>query len=40
MKHVRETTLWGPLLELMPDDTAKHIKVLNFIRDRADHATF
>jgi hypothetical protein len=38
MKDVRETTLWGLLLELMQDDTAKHIKILQFIRDRAQHA--
>lgn len=35
MKDVRETTLWGLLIELMQDDTAKHIKILRFIRDRA-----
>jgi hypothetical protein len=39
MKDVRETTLWGLLLELMQDDTSKHIKILQFIRDRAEHAT-
>ena len=38
MKDVRETTLWTLLLELMQDDTSKHIKILQFIRDRADHA--
>ena len=38
LKEMRETTLWGLLLELMQDDTAKHIKILEFIRDRADHA--
>ncbi len=38
MKDVRETTLWGLLLELMQDDTSKHIKILQFIRDRAEHA--
>jgi hypothetical protein len=37
LKDVRKTTLWGLLLELMQDDTAKHIKILQFIRDRADH---
>jgi hypothetical protein len=35
---VRDTTLWGLLLELMQDDTAKHIKILSFIRDRAEKA--
>ena len=38
MKDMRETTLWTLLLELMQDDTSKHIKILQFIRDRADHA--
>jgi len=38
LKQVRETTLWGLLVELMQDDTAKHIKILQFIRDRADDA--
>jgi hypothetical protein len=38
LKDVRDTTLWGLLLELMQDDTAKHIKILKFIRERADHA--
>jgi len=37
LKEVRETTLWGLLVELMQDDTAKHIKILSFIRDRANH---
>jgi hypothetical protein len=35
MKDYRETTLWGLLIDLMQDDTAKHIKILEFIRDRA-----
>jgi hypothetical protein len=38
LKYVRRTTLWRLLLELMHDDTAKHIKILTFIRDRADDA--
>jgi hypothetical protein len=38
LKDVRETTLWGLLVELMQDDTAKHIKILSFIRDRAENA--
>jgi hypothetical protein len=38
LKEVRETTLWGLLVELMQDDTAKHIKILSFIRDRAENA--
>ncbi len=36
--ELRDTTLWGLLVELMQDDTAKHIKILSFIRDRADKA--
>jgi hypothetical protein len=36
-KDVRETTMWGLLIELMQADTAKHIKILEFIRDRATH---
>jgi hypothetical protein len=38
LKDVRDTTLWGLLVELMQDDTAKHIKILSFIRDRAEDA--
>jgi hypothetical protein len=30
-----KTTLWGLLIELMLDDTMKHIKILKFIRDRS-----
>jgi len=36
--ELRDTTLWGLLVELMEDDTAKHIKILSFIRDRANKA--
>jgi hypothetical protein len=36
VRDFRETTLWGLLIELMQDDTAKHIKILEFIRDRAE----
>jgi hypothetical protein len=39
MKDVRDTTLWGLLIELMQDDTQKHIKILKFIRDHARHPT-
>lgn len=35
MKDYRDTTLWGLLIDLMQDDTAKHIKILEFIRDHA-----
>jgi bacterioferritin (cytochrome b1) len=38
LKEVRDTTLWALLVELMQDDTAKHIKILSFIRDRAEKA--
>ena len=38
LKEVRDTTLWGLLVELMQDDTAKHIKILSFIRERAGKA--
>jgi hypothetical protein len=38
LKELRDTTLWGLLVDLMRDDTAKHIKILSFIRDRADKA--
>ena len=30
-----ETSLWGLLIELMRDDTDKHIKILRFIQERA-----
>ncbi len=35
MKELRNINLWGFLIELMIDDTKKHIKILEFIRDRA-----
>src|SRR5207249_723326 len=35
LKDVRDTTLWGLLVQLMQDDTEKHIRILEFIRDRA-----
>ena len=38
LKDVRETTLWGLLVDLMQADTAKHIKILSFIHDRAEDA--
>ena len=38
LKEVRDTTLWGLLVDVMLDDTAKHIRILSFIRDRADKA--
>ena len=36
LKDVRETTLWGLLIELIQHDTDKHIKILRFIRERAE----
>jgi len=38
LREVRDTTLWALLVELMQADTAKHIKILSFIRDRAEKA--
>jgi hypothetical protein len=35
LRDVRDTTLWGLLVELMQLDTDKHIKILTFIRDHA-----
>lgn len=36
LKDLRKINLWSFLIELMIDDTRKHIKILEFIRDRAD----
>lgn len=36
LKELRNVTLWAFLIELMIDDTKKHIKILEFIRDRAE----
>jgi hypothetical protein len=36
LKTFDKVTLWGLLIELMLDDTKKHIKILKFIRDRAN----
>jgi hypothetical protein len=35
LKDFDKVTLWGLLIELMLDDTRKHIKILKFVRDRA-----
>lgn len=35
LKEVRNVNLWSFLIELMIDDTKKHIKILEYIRDRA-----
>jgi len=33
LRPVRDTTLWGLLVELMEMDTRRHIRILEFIRD-------
>lgn len=35
LEDVAETTLWSLLVSLMRTDTEKHIRILEFIRDRA-----
>ena len=35
LKDFDKVTLWGLLIELMLDDTRKHIKILRFIQDRS-----
>ena len=35
LKDFDKVTLWGLLIELMLDDTRKHIKILKFIQDRS-----
>ena len=35
LKEFDKVTLWGLLIELMLDDTRKHIKILKFIQDRS-----
>ncbi len=35
LKEFDKVTVWGLLIELMLDDTEKHIKILKFIRDRS-----
>jgi hypothetical protein len=37
IKPVRKTTLWSLVVELMEDDTKKHIRILEFIEDRLRH---
>ena len=34
LKEFDKVTLWGLLIEVMLDDTRKHIKILKFIQDR------
>jgi hypothetical protein len=36
LKDLRNINLWSFLIELMMDDTKKHIKILEYIRDRAE----
>ncbi len=36
LKELRKINLWSFLIELMIDDTKKHIKILEYIRDRAE----
>ena len=35
IKDLKDTTLWGLVLEIMRMDTEKHIRILEFIRDHA-----
>jgi len=36
LRDVKDTTLWTLLVELMQDDTRKHIRILEFLRDRTE----
>lgn len=35
-KELGKVSLWGFLIDLMLDDTKKHIKILEYLRDRAE----
>jgi rubrerythrin len=35
LRDVKDTSLWGLLVELMQRDTEKHIAILKFVRDHA-----
>jgi hypothetical protein len=35
LRDLKDTTLWGLLVELMERDTEKHIAILKFVRDHA-----
>ena len=35
LKDVRETTIWPLLVELISDDTRKHIRILEYLRKHA-----
>jgi rubrerythrin len=37
MRDLRDTTLWTLLVKVMEADTDKHIRILEFIRDRVKH---
>ena len=37
LKPVRDTTLWSLIIELMEDDTKKHVRILRFIEERLRH---
>jgi hypothetical protein len=37
MRNVRDTTLWLLLVKLMQADTDKHIRILEFVRERVKH---
>lgn len=36
-RDFRDTTLWSLLMEVMQADTDKHIRILEFVRDRVRH---
>jgi hypothetical protein len=40
LSDVKDTTLWGLLVELMERDTDKHIAILRFARKHAKHPAF
>jgi rubrerythrin len=40
LSDVKDTTLWGLLVELMERDTDKHIAILRFARKHAEHPVF
>lgn len=37
MRDLRDTTLWSLLVKVMEADTAKHIQILEFVRERVKH---
>lgn len=34
LEEVRDTSLWALVVQLMMDDTRKHLRILRFVRDR------